>query len=254
MPTTIFITGATSGFGYAIARIFAQHQYRIVITGRRTERLQAVAEKLRKEFNVKVLALNFDVRDKNTVNSAIASMPDEWKNNIDILINNAGLAAGLDLIQDGSTEDWDQMIDTNVKGLLYVTKAIVPFMIANQQGHIFNMGSLAAKNVYEKGNVYCASKFAVDALSQSMRIDLLKHRIKVTTIHPGAVETEFSNVRFKGDEERANAVYKGYQPLVADDIANVVFYCATLPAHVCINELLISPVAQANPFYLDRKV
>lgn len=253
MSNIIFITGATSGFGHAIARIFAQHQYRIIITGRRADRLQAVADELKSEFNAEVLSLNFDVRNKEAVNNAIASIPVEWKDNIGILINNAGLAAGLDLIQDGSTDDWDQMIDTNVKGLLYVTKAIVPLMIANQSGHIFNMGSLAAKDVYEKGNVYCASKFAVDALSQSMRIDLLKHRIKVTAIHPGAVETEFSNVRFKGDEERAKAVYKGYQPLVAEDIANVVYYCATLPAHVCINELLISPVAQANPFYLDRR-
>lgn len=254
MHPAIFITGASSGFGYAIARVFAQHHYRIVITGRRVDKLQAVAEELKREFNAELLSLNFDVRDKKAVNKAVASMPDEWKNNMTILVNNAGLAAGLDLIQDGSTDDWDQMIDTNVKGLLYVTKAVVPFMIANQHGHIFNMGSLAAKNVYEKGNVYCASKFAVDALTQGMRIDLLKHHIKVTAIHPGAAETEFSNVRFKGDGEKAKAVYKGYQPLVAEDIANVVYYCATLPAHVCINELLISPLAQANPFYLDRKV
>ncbi|MBK9731247.1 MAG: SDR family NAD(P)-dependent oxidoreductase [Chitinophagaceae bacterium] len=253
MSNTIFITGGTSGFGHAIARIFAKNKYRIIITGRRTERLREVADELRNEFNAEVLSLNFDVCDKEAVTNAVTSMPDGWKNEISILVNNAGLAAGLDLIQDGNTDDWDQMIDTNVKGLLYVTKAIVPFLIAKQQGHIFNMGSLAAKHVYEKGNVYCASKFAVDALSQSMRIDLLKHRIKVTTIHPGAVETEFSNVRFKGDNERAKAVYNGYQPLIAEDIANVVFYCATLPPHVCINELQISPTAQASPFYLDRK-
>ncbi|MBX7109976.1 MAG: SDR family NAD(P)-dependent oxidoreductase [Chitinophagales bacterium] len=252
MTNTIFITGGTSGFGHAIARIFAKNKWRIIITGRRVERLQNVASTLKEEFNAEVLTLHFDVRDKEAVNKAVASMPDEWKNEISIMVNNAGLAAGLDLLQDGNTDDWDQMIDTNVKGLLYVTSAIVPFLIKKQQGHIFNMGSLAAKQVYEKGNVYCASKFAVDALSQSMRIDLLKHRIKVTAIHPGAVETEFSNVRFKGDTERAKAVYKGYQPLVADDIAGVVYYCATLPPNVCINELQISPIAQASPFYLDR--
>lgn len=252
MTNTIFITGGTSGFGHAIARIFAKNKWRIIITGRRVERLQNVASALKEEFNAEVLTLHFDVRDKEAVNKAVASMPDEWKNEISIMVNNAGLAAGLDLLQDGNTDDWDQMIDTNVKGLLYVTSAIVPFLIKKQQGHIFNMGSLAAKQVYEKGNVYCASKFAVDALSQSMRIDLLKHRIKVTAIHPGAVETEFSNVRFKGDTERAKAVYKGYQPLVADDIAGVVYYCATLPPNVCINELQISPIAQASPFYLDR--
>ena len=252
MSPIIFITGATSGFGKAIATIFAKNNYRIIITGRRADRLQAVSATLKKEFNAEVLSLNFDVRDKKAVEKSVASIPEDWKNHISILINNAGLAAGLDLIQNGSTDDWDQMIDTNVKGLLYVTKAIVPFMIAQQQGHIFNVGSVAARYVYEKGNVYCASKFAVDALSQGMRIDLLKHQIKVTAIHPGAVETEFSNVRFKGDEERAKAVYKGYQPLVAEDIANVVYYCASLPQHVCINELVITPTAQASPFYLNR--
>ena len=252
MSPIIFITGATSGFGKAIATIFAKNNYRIIITGRRADRLQAVSATLKKEFNAEVLSLNFDVRDKKAVEKSVASIPEDWKNHISILINNAGLAAGLDLIQNGSTDDWDQMIDTNVKGLLYVTKAIVPFMIAQQQGHIFNVGSVAARYVYEKGNVYCASKFAVDALSQGMRIDLLKHQIKVTAIHPGAVETEFSNVRFKGDEARAEAVYKGYQPLVAEDIANVVYYCATLPLHVCISELVITPSAQANPFYLNR--
>lgn len=252
MSKTIFITGGTSGFGHAIARIFARNNWRIIITGRRTGRLQAVADELQNDFKVEVLTLHFDVREKDAVNNAVASMPDDWKDQISILVNNAGLASGLSLIQDGDTDDWDQMLDTNVKGLLYVTKAIVPFLIKQKQAHIFNMGSLAAKHVYEKGNVYCASKFAVDALSQSMRIDLLKHGIKVTGIHPGAVETEFSTVRFKGDMERAKAVYKGYQPLVAEDIANVVYFCATLPPHVCINELQISPVAQASPFYLDR--
>lgn len=253
MSPTIFITGATSGFGYAIARLFAAHQYRMILTGRRAELLAKVALELERDFNAQVLTLCFDVRDRKSTDRAVNSMPDEWKSQISILVNNAGLAAGLDLLQDGNTDDWDQMIDTNVKGLLYVTRAILPFMVARKQGHIFNIGSLAAKQVYEKGNVYCASKFAVDALSQGMRIDLLKHHIRVTAIHPGAAETEFSNVRFKGDTEKAAAVYRGYQPLTAGDIAHTVYYCATLPAHVCINELVITPTAQANPFYLDRQ-
>lgn len=253
MTPIIFITGATSGFGQAIAEKFAQHEYRLIITGRRHERLKKLSEELKSRFQTDVHTLEFDVRNKEDVNTAIDSLPGELKNNITILINNAGLAAGFDSIQDGSTEDWDQMIDTNVKGLLYVTKAILPSMIQNEKGHIINIGSTAAKYVYEKGNVYCASKFAVDALSQAMRIDLLKQNIKVTAIHPGAAETEFSNVRFKGDEDRATAVYKGFQPLSANDIAGTVYYCATLPPNVCINELIITPAAQANPFFVNRK-
>jgi NADP-dependent 3-hydroxy acid dehydrogenase YdfG len=254
MPDNIiFITGATAGFGKAIAEKFAQHQYRIIITGRRNDRLPKVAEDLRNRFHAEVLALNFDVRDNEDVKNAVTSLPDEWKQ-VNILVNNAGLAAGFDLIQDGLTDDWDQMIDTNVKGLLYMTRAIVPVMIQNHQGHIINMGSTAAKYVYEKGNVYCASKAAVDSLSFAMRVDLLKHNIKVTAIHPGAVRTDFARVRFKGDEEKANAVYKGFQPLSAEDIADAVFYCATLPPNVCINELVITPTAQANPIYVDRKI
>jgi NADP-dependent 3-hydroxy acid dehydrogenase YdfG len=253
MTPIIFITGATSGFGKAMAEKFAQHEYRLIITGRRDERLKKLSEEFKNRYHTEVYTLEFDVRNKEDVNTAIDSLPGELKNNIAVLINNAGLAAGFDPIQDGSTDDWDQMIDTNVKGLLYVTKAILPSMIRNEQGHIINIGSTAAKYVYEKGNVYCASKFAVDALSQAMRIDLLKHNIKVTAIHPGAAETEFSNVRFKGDEERARAVYKGFQPLSANDIADAVYYCATLPAHVCINELIITPTAQANPYFVNRK-
>ncbi|HYV92345.1 MAG TPA: SDR family NAD(P)-dependent oxidoreductase [Chitinophagales bacterium] len=253
MNKTIFITGATSGFGKAIAEKFAADSYRLIITGRRKDRLEKVSKNLKQQFNTEVLTLNFDVREKQEVKNAVASLPDEWKQ-IDILVNNAGLAAGFDLIQDGNTDDWDEMIDTNVKGLLYMTRAIAPLMVERKQGHIFNVGSTAAKYVYEKGNVYCASKFAVDALSQAMRIDLLKHNIKVTAIHPGAVKTEFALVRFKGDEEKANAVYKGFQPLSAEDIADVVFYCATLPPHVCINELVITPTAQANQFYFNRNL
>lgn len=210
------------------------------------------AAELNTEYGVEVFILNFDVRDKHEVSRSVNSLPDNWKN-IDILVNNAGLAAGLDLIQEGSIDDWDQMIDTNVKGLLYVTRAIVSLMIKNQKGHILNVGSTAAKYVYEKGNVYCATKFAVDALSQAMRIDLLRDHIKVTAVHPGAAETEFSTVRLKGDQEKAKAVYKGYQPLHAEDIADAVYYCATCPPHVCISEMVITPTAQANPFYIDRK-
>jgi NADP-dependent 3-hydroxy acid dehydrogenase YdfG len=249
---TVFITGATSGFGKAIAEKFAQKGFSIVITGRRHERLQSLAIELKQKYNAEVLQLQFDVRDKNAVNYAISSIAEEWKNSINILVNNAGLAAGLDLIQEGSADDWDTMIDTNVKGLLYVTKAIIPFLLQSSQGHIINIGSTAAKYVYEKGNVYCASKHAVDAVTEGMRIDLLKHGIKVTAIHPGAAETEFSMVRFGGDSQRAESVYEGFQPLTATDIADAVYYCATLPPHVCINEMVITPVAQANPFYINR--
>ena len=253
MSKTIFITGATSGFGKAIAEKFAANSYRLIITGRRKNRLEEISKNLMKQFNAEVLTLNFDVRKQKEVSDSIASIPGEWKQ-IDILVNNAGLASGLDVINEGSPDDWDQMIDTNVKGLLYITRAILPSMIERKQGHIINIGSTAAKYVYEKGNVYCASKFAVDALTQAMRIDLLKHNIKVTAIHPGAAETEFSLVRFKGDEEKAKTVYKGFQPLKAEDIADSVYYCATLPPHVCINELVITPTAQANPFYVNRNL
>jgi NADP-dependent 3-hydroxy acid dehydrogenase YdfG len=246
----IFITGATSGFGKAIAEKFAENKFPLIITGRRKERLNQLQKKLSKK--TEVMSLAFDVREKTKVEKSIASLPPEWKN-IHILVNNAGLAAGLDLIQNGNTDDWDQMMDTNVKGLLYVTRAVLPLLIQNKSGHIINIGSTAAKYVYEKGNVYCASKFAVDALTQAMRIDLLKSGIKVTAIHPGAAETEFSLVRFKGDREKSKAVYNGFQPLQAHDIADAVYYCATLPGHVCINELVITPAAQANPFYIDRK-
>jgi len=249
---TIFITGATSGFGRAIAEKFAQHGYRIIITGRRKDRLEEVSHHLQQQYHAPVLALNFDIRKQDKVNEAVSTIPAEWKQ-IDILVNNAGLAVGADLIQEGNTDDWDQMIDTNVKGLLYTTRAIVPGMVDRNEGHIINMGSSAAKVVYEKGNVYCATKFAVDALSQAMRIDLLKHGIRVTAIHPGAAETEFSKVRFKGDEDKAKAVYKGYQPLTAKDIADTVYYCATLPPHVCINELVMMSTAQASPYYFNRK-
>jgi len=252
MNKTIMITGATAGFGRATAVRFAREGYNTIITGRRKERL-AELEKELITFNINVLSLNFDVREKDEVFRVIESLDSEWKN-IDILVNNAGLAAGLSHINDGDTEDWDRMIDTNVKGLLYVTRAVTPLMVARNSGHIFNISSIAGKEVYENGNVYCASKHAVDALSRAMRIDLLKHNIKVTNIAPGMADTEFSIVRFKGDEEKAASVYKGIDALTAEDVAEVIYYCTTLPAHVCINDLAITPTAQADINHNIRKV
>jgi NADP-dependent 3-hydroxy acid dehydrogenase YdfG len=251
MIKIILITGATSGFGRATAVKFAKHGYNIIITGRRKERLSELEKEL-KPYKINVLALNFDVRKKAEVDSAINNLPGEWKN-IDILVNNAGLAVGLSHIDDGDTDDWDRMIDTNVKGLLYVTRAVAPLMVSRNSGHIFNIASIAGKEVYENGNVYCASKYAVDALSRGMRIDLLKHSIKVTNIAPGMAETEFSLVRFKGDKKKADAVYTGVDALTADDIADVIYFCATLPAHVCINDLVITPTQQAGVGQLFKK-
>jgi 3-hydroxy acid dehydrogenase / malonic semialdehyde reductase len=252
MTRTIMITGATAGFGHATAIKFAQHGYNIIITGRRKERLIELEKELTR-FKIKVLPLNFDVRKKEEVDLAINNLAGEWRN-IDILVNNAGLAVGLSHIDDGDTDDWDRMIDTNVKGLLYVTRAVAPLMVARNTGHIFNISSIAGKEVYENGNVYCASKHAVDALSKAMRIDLLKHSIKVTNIAPGMAETEFSLVRFKGDKEKSDAVYMGIDALTAEDIADVIYYCASLPAHVCINDLVITPLHQAGVGHVFKKV
>lgn len=249
MNKTVLITGATSGFGEACARQFAAGGYRLIITGRRKERLEALTSELREHTDVHPLV--FDVQDKEAVFAAIDSLPDTWTA-IDILINNAGLALGRDHFQDASLDDWETMLDTNVKGLLYVSRAVIPLMIARQRGHIINLGSIAGKEVYEKGNVYCASKFAVDAISRSQRIDLLQHRIKVTVIHPGAADTEFSKVRFKGDMTQAAKIYEGYTPLRAEDVADAIYYCAGLPEHVCINEVNITCLAQANSFYYNR--
>jgi len=237
------ITGATSGFGRAIAVKFAKNGYNIIITGRRKDRMDELEKELTNPDS-RVLSLNFDVRNKSEAAFVINNLPEEWKA-IDILVNNAGLAAGLSHIDDGDTDDWDQMIDTNVKGLLYVTRAVVPLMVARNTGHIFNISSIAGKDVYENGNVYCATKSAVDALSKAMRIDLLKHSIRITNIAPGMAETEFSIVRFKGDKEKADAVYDGVKALTAEDIADIVYFCATLPAHVCINDLSVTPTQQA---------
>ena len=251
MGKIIIITGATAGFGRATAIKFAQNGYDVIITGRRKERLDELVKELSK-FKVKILPLNFDVRKNSDVAKVINNLPDEWKN-IDILVNNAGLAAGMEHVNDGNTDDWDRMIDTNVKGLLYVTRAVSPLMVARNKGHIFNIGSIAGKSAYENGNVYCATKSAVDSLTRSMRIDLLKHNIKVTQIAPGMAETEFSLVRFHGDEARASTVYKGIDALTAGDIADAIYYCATLPAHVCINDLVITPTQQADVFYNYKK-
>jgi NADP-dependent 3-hydroxy acid dehydrogenase YdfG len=252
MNRKILITGATSGFGRAMAHVFAQHGDDCIITGRRSERLDELQRELEQKFNVAILPLCFDVQDKEAVTKAIDSLPEDWKN-IDVLINNAGLAAGRDYFDEASMDDWETMIDTNLKGLLYVTKAVVGAMRARGKGQIINIGSTAAKEVYEKGNVYCATKAAVDALSQSMRIDLLRHGIKVTAIHPGAAETEFSMVRFKGDEALAKSIYQGFKPLVGEDVAQVAYFCTTLPEHVCINDLVLTCTAQANSFYFNRK-
>jgi NADP-dependent 3-hydroxy acid dehydrogenase YdfG len=248
MNRSILVTGATSGFGRAIAERFAKEGYTVCITGRRTERLAELKKELEDRYNTKVISLQFDVRDKEQVSAAIQQLKQQV-DRIDILVNNAGLASGMSSIEEGDTDDWDVMIDTNVKGLLYVTRQVAPLMKDQRGGHIINIGSTASKTVYKNGNVYCATKFAVDALSQAMRIDLLPYSIKVTSINPGMAETEFSLVRFKGDDERAANVYKGFEPLVANDIADITYYCAGLPAHVCINDLTVTCLNQANSVY-----
>lgn len=252
MNKTILITGATSGIGKACAEKFAAAKYNLILTGRRAERLSALKEVLQITHGIKVITCCFDVQKKEEVFEAINQLPDEWKS-IEILINNAGLALGREPFDEADLNDWEIMMHTNVDGLLYVSRAVLPFMKKTGQGHIINIGSIAGKEVYENGNVYCASKFAVDAITKSMRIDLLKHGIKVTGIHPGAVETEFSLVRFKGDQEKAGTAYTGFVPLTAADIADSIFYCATLPAHVCINELVITCLQQAGTYYFYKK-
>jgi len=248
----ICITGASSGFGEACAFKFSENQYDLIIAGRREEKLNALKETLEKKFGNRVHVLHLDVSDRTAVENAFKSLPDEWKK-IDLLLNNAGLALGRDNFDEASIDDWEIMINTNLKGLLYVSKAVLPYMIANNTGHVINIGSTAGKQVYQKGNVYCATKHAVQAISEAMRIDLLPHKIKVTVIHPGAAETEFSLVRLKKDATEAKKVYEGFEPLKAEDIANIVYYTASLPAHVCINELEVTCLAQANAFYLFKQ-
>jgi NADP-dependent 3-hydroxy acid dehydrogenase YdfG len=252
MSKIVFITGASSGFGKACANIFAANGYNLIINGRRSERLTATAEELSNQFGIKVLALPFDVREEKAVVESIQSLPADWKQ-IDVLVNNAGLAVGRDYFEEASFDDWNRMIDTNIKGFLYVAKTVAKIMADNKKGHIINLGSTAGKLVYEKGNAYCGTKFAVDALSQSMRIDLLRHGIKVTAVHPGAAETEFSLVRFKGDADTAKKVYDGLTALQAEDIANVIYYAASLPEHVCINDLTVTCTQQADAFYFHKK-
>lgn len=245
MKEYVFISGATSGFGKACAYIFAKNGYNVIITGRRKERLDEVCNEL-SQFQVEVIALNFDIRNEQEVNNSIDSLSESVKSSISMLINNAGLAVGRSSIDEGITDDWDRMIDTNVKGLLYVSRKVIPYLKEGKRGHIFNIASIAGKEVYPGGNVYCASKHAVDALSRAMRIDLVDYSIKVTNIAPGAAETEFSLVRFKGDEQTAKSVYNGYDPLVAEDIAETIYFVATRPTHVTINDLVIMPTAQAS--------
>lgn len=248
---TILITGATAGIGEATALLFAKNAWNTIITGRRETRLIALAEKIRKTYGTKVLPLAFDLRDAEAVAQSIQQIPDEWKT-IDVLVNNAGLARGRSTFQEANLDDWETMIDTNIKGLLYVSRLVAPMMIQRQRGHIINISSVAGKQVYAGGHVYCATKHAVDALGKAMRIDMLKHGIRVTSINPGAVETEFSIVRFHGDKAKADKVYEGYQPLTAIDVADTIYYAATRPPHVNINEIILTCTAQADVNHLVR--
>ena len=246
----ILITGATSGFGKAMAEKFAAKGHNLIITGRRADRLNALADEIKNQFAVEVATKVFDVQSKAEVFEALSN--DTNLEDIDVVVNNAGLALGRDFFDEASLDDWETMIDTNIKGLLYVTKAMLPYLVKRGKGHIVNIGSTAGMEVYEKGNVYCATKHAVEALSKSMRIDLVRHNIKVTAIHPGAADTEFSMVRFKGDEAKAKAVYDGFKPLYGNDVAEVAYYAITVPEHVCLNSIVMTCSAQPNSFYLHR--
>lgn len=251
MKKIALITGATSGIGKACTEKFAAEGYNVIITGRRDDRLKNIKEEIEKSYGHTAYTLCFDVRQREAAERAIASLPEEWQK-IDVLVNNAGLALGLNPIHEGNFDDWDTMIDTNIKGLLYMSKLVSRFMIHQGRGHIIHIGSIAGREAYPNGNVYCATKHAVDGLTKAMRIDLMKHGIKVTQVAPGAVETEFSDVRFKGDKDRAKRVYDGYKPLSGADIAESVYYVTTLPEHVNINDLLIMPMAQANATTFNR--
>lgn len=248
MNRIALITGATSGIGRATALTLSKNKFDIIITGRRKELLEDLKKEINNTSSGKLYILNFDVRNKDEVDKAIDSLPKEWKD-IDVLVNNAGLAVGLNHINEGVIDDWERMIDTNVKGLLYMSRKVLPIMTAKNHGHIVNIGSTAGKEAYENGNVYCGTKHAVDAITKGMRIDLLKHKIKVTAINPGMVETEFSIVRFKGDKEKADNAYKGFTPLYGNDVADAILYVVTRPEHVCINDMIITATAQANSLY-----
>ena len=252
MRKIVLVTGATAGIGKAVAEIVAKNGHNLILTGRRKDLLDELKNELGVKYKSDVLTLNFDIRDRQQTEDAINNLPKSWEN-IDALINNAGLSLGLTPIQEGMVDDWDQMIDTNIKGLLYITRKVAPLMVKRNSGHIVNISSIAAKELYEGGNVYCATKHAVDALTKGMRIDLVKHNIKVTSISPGMVETEFSIVRFKGDQTRADKVYEGLIPLNADDVAEAVWFALSRPAHVNINDMLIMPTAQANITTVVRK-
>lgn len=251
MNRLVLITGATSGIGLACARTFAKNKSDLIITGRREDRLKKLQSELIDKYGVKVKYLSFDIRQKDSVFNAIDLLKSE-KLNIDILINNAGLASGLSTIQEGDIDDWEKMIDTNIKGLLYISRAVLPMMIEQGKGHIINIGSIAGKEVYPNGNVYCGTKHAVDAITKGMRIDVVKHGIRVSQVAPGAVETEFSVVRFHGDKEKADSVYQGFEPLHPEDIADAVFYVANTPKHVNINDLVIMPTAQAAATIIEK--
>jgi len=250
MDKTALVTGATSGIGKATALMLAKHKYNLIITGRRLKRLQELEKDLKEKFNIDILILNFDIRNREETKKQIENLPEKFQD-IDVLINNAGLASGLDLIHEANIDDWEKMIDTNVKGLLYISRAVMPKMVERKIGHIVNVSSIAGKETYLKGNVYCATKHAVESLTKAMRIDMLPYGIKVTSVAPGAVNTEFSFVRL-GNQTAADKVYEGFNPLLAQDIADAVEFAITRPSHVNINELLIMPTAQANSSHLHR--
>ncbi|OFX49055.1 MAG: NAD(P)-dependent oxidoreductase [Bacteroidetes bacterium GWA2_30_7] len=253
MKKIALITGATSGIGYSTALKLAENGYDTIITGRRLNLLSELEKRIKKEYKTNVLSLSFDIRNNDEIIKIFEKLPSNWQN-IDVLVNNAGLAVGLEPIQSGKIDDWERMIDTNLKGLLYITRKVVPTMIQNKSGHIINIGSIAGKEVYPNGNVYNATKHAVDALSQAMRIDLVSFGIKVTAIHPGMVETEFSLVRFQGNEKSAKNIYKGFSPLLANDIADAIIFVVTRPSHVNINDMIIMPTAQASATVINKEV
>jgi NADP-dependent 3-hydroxy acid dehydrogenase YdfG len=253
MDSYVFITGASSGFGEACASLFAQNGYNLILAARRIDRLVKLSADLSVKYGVKIISIELDVRNEIDVKKSIDNLPDNVKSNLTILINNAGLAAGRSSLETGLTSDWNQMIDTNIKGLLYVSQCIIPIFKQNGSGHIFNLSSIAGKEVYTNGNVYCATKHAVDALSKAMRIELVEFGIKVTNIAPGAAETEFSLVRFKGDKNTADSIYQGFDPLQAHDIAETIYFAATRPKHVTLNDIVIMPTAQANSTIFHKR-
>lgn len=248
----VFISGASSGIGMACAYAFAEEGAKLILAARRKAKLEELAAELKEKFDSETKILSFDIQNYSAIKESFASLPEEWKN-VDVLINNAGLAKGMQKLQEGNPEDWDVMINTNIKGVLYLTREVLPYMVKRESGHVINLGSTAGHDVYPLGNVYCATKFAINAISQSLRIDVLDKSIKVSSVDPGMVETEFSVVRFSGDVERAKNVYKGVDPLTAQDVADAILFCATRPKHVNINEIILTPIAQAQSNFVVRK-